>query len=218
MSPAQAANMMEAFTEIMSQFIANNRGDGKKQMMKNIKTFDGTNKSECITWLSQTEAASKFSNLSFRELLCQGMAPSMLHVLTELPATATDNDIKNIILANFSDIPSTAEAAAKLQGLQMKISKPLITYNSRYQSIHQEAFGLQPTEQYDKTAIIEYAKKLPQFTKEKLLRKITKKNSYIRTLDDAFRQAREIDRESSFVDAASGRCSKQTTKMETQVN
>ena len=30
MSPAQAANMMEAFTEIMSQFIANNGGDGKK--------------------------------------------------------------------------------------------------------------------------------------------------------------------------------------------
>ena len=59
-------------------------------MMKNIKTFDGTNKAECITWLSQIEAASKFSSLSFRELLCQGMAASMLHVLTELSATATD--------------------------------------------------------------------------------------------------------------------------------
>ena len=94
MSPAQEANMTEAFTQIMSQFIANNKGDGMKQMMKNIKTFDGTNKSECITWLSQIEAASKFSNLSFRELLCQGMAPSMLHVLTELPVTATDDDIK----------------------------------------------------------------------------------------------------------------------------
>ena len=107
-SPVQAANMTEAFTQIMSQFVANNNGDGTNQMMKNIKTFDRTNKSECITWLSQIEAASKFSNLSFRELLCQGMAPSKLHVLTELPATAIDEDIKNIILANFSDIPRTA--------------------------------------------------------------------------------------------------------------
>ena len=101
MSPAQAANMTEAFTQIMSQFVANNKGDGIKQMMKNIKTFDRTNKSECITWLSQIEAVSKFSRLSFRELLCQGMATSMLHILTELPVAATDNDIKNIILANF---------------------------------------------------------------------------------------------------------------------
>ena len=142
----------------------------------------------------------------------------MLHVLTELSATATDQEIKDVILANFSDIPSTAEAAAKLQGLQMKVNEPLVTYNSRYQSIHQVAFGLPSNEQFDKTAIIEYAKKLPQFTKEKLLRKIAK-NSYIKTLDDAFKQAREIDRESSFVDAASSKCNEQTTaKVETQIN
>ena len=128
--------MTEAFTQIMSQFLTNNRGYGMKQMMKNIKTFDGTNTSECITWLSQIEAALKFSSLSFREFLCQGMAPSMLHMLTELPATATDDDIKNMILSNFSDIPSMAQAAAKLQGLHMKVNEPLVTYNSSYQSIH----------------------------------------------------------------------------------
>ena len=79
MSPAQVANMTEAFTQILSQVVTNNKGDGTIQMMKNIKTFDGTNKAECITWLSQTEAASKFSSLSFRELPCQG------HVFQQLP-------------------------------------------------------------------------------------------------------------------------------------
>ena len=124
-----------------------------------------------------------------------------------------------MILANFLDISSTAEAATKLQGLQMKVNEPLITYNWRYQAIHQVAFGLPPNEQFDKTAIIEYAKKLPQFIKEKLLRKITKKNSYIKTLDDAFKQAKEIDRESSFLDAESGRYNEQTAiKIETQIN
>ena len=219
MSPAQTANMTEAFTQILSQVITNNKGDGTKQMMKNIKTFDGSNKAECITWLSQIETASKFSDLSFRERLCKGMAPSMLHVLTEFTATAMDQEIKDMILTNFSDIPGTAEATARLQNLQMKVNKPLVTYNARYQAMHQVAYGLQPTKQYDRTAIIEYAKKLPQFMKEKLLRKIAKKNSYIRTLDDAFKQAREIDRENSFVDAASGRCNKQIPmKAETQIN
>ena len=82
---------------------------------------------KCITWLSQIEVAAKFSNSLFRELICQGMAPSMLHVLVELSAMFTDNEIKDMILANFSDIPSTAEAAVKLQNLQMKLNKPLIT-------------------------------------------------------------------------------------------
>ena len=48
-----------------------------------------------------------------------------------LSATSTDQEIKDVILANYSYIPSTAEAAAKLQCLQMKLNKPLITYNSR---------------------------------------------------------------------------------------
>ena len=127
MSPAQAANMTEAFTQILSQVVTNNKDDGMKQIMKTIKSFDGTNKTECIAWLSQIKTASKFSSLSFRELICQGMAPSMLHVLTELAATSADQEIKDVILTNFSDIPSTAEAAAKLQSLQMKLNEPLIT-------------------------------------------------------------------------------------------
>ena len=110
------------------------------------------------------------------------------------------------------DIPNTAEAAARLQNLQMKINKPLIT------EIHQVALGLTPDEQYRKTAIVEYAKKLPQHTKEKLLRKISKKDSYMRTLADAFRQGKEIDRE-SFVNAAVRRYAEQNaTKIDTQIN
>ena len=38
------------------------------------------------------------------------MAPSMLHILSELPALSTDEDIKNAILTNYLDIPSTTEA------------------------------------------------------------------------------------------------------------
>ena len=45
-----------------------------------------------------------------------------------------------------------------------------------------------------------------------------KRNSYIKTLEDAFKQAIEINRESSFVDAAAGRYNEQnTTKIDTQI-
>ena len=52
---------------------------------------------------------------------------------------------------------------------------------------------MSPREQESKTVIVEYAKKLPANTRDKLLRKIAKKNSYIKTLDDAFKQALDIN-------------------------
>ena len=105
-SPAPSANMMEGLTQIITQVTNNNKKDEvSKQMMKNIKIF------ECITWLSQVEAAARFRNTSFLELIYQSMASAMLHVLSELSALASDEDIKNVILTNYSDIPSTTEAA-----------------------------------------------------------------------------------------------------------
>ena len=188
-------------------------------MMKNIKIFDGSNKVECITWLSQVEAAARFTNTSFRELIFQSMAPTMLHVLSELSVLASDEDIKNVILTNYSDIPSTTEAATQLQNMQTSPTEPLVTFNHRYEAIHKVAFGLSPSQQDNRTVIVEYTKKLPINTRDKLLRKIAKKNSYIKTLDDAFKQAIEINRETSFVEAASGRYNDQScTKIETQIN
>ena len=205
MSPASAASITEAITQLLTHVVNNKKDETSKQIMRNIKTFDGTNRTECINRLSQIEAMTKFCNASFRELVCQGMAPAMLHILSDLSELFTDQEIKDVILANYSDISSTAEAAAKLQNIQKPPNKPLISFNSRYEAIHQVAFSLSPKERYNRTVIIEYAKKLPQNMKEKLLQKITKKNSYIKTLEDALKQAIEIKRESSFVDAAAGR-------------
>ena len=65
-SPAMPADLVEGITQIMNQVTSNNkRDDASKKMMKNIKIFDGSNKAECITWLSQVEAAAKFTNTPF---------------------------------------------------------------------------------------------------------------------------------------------------------
>ena len=39
------------------------------------------------------------------------MAPTMLHIFSDLSALASDADIKEVILTNYSDIPITTEAA-----------------------------------------------------------------------------------------------------------
>ena len=126
MSPASSASMTEAITQLLSHIVSNKKDDVRKQMMKYIKTFDGMNRTGCINWLSQIEATAKFSGSSFRELVCQGMSTSMLHVLLELSPMSTDQKIKDVILANYSDIPNTAEAVAKLQNMQMPQNEPLV--------------------------------------------------------------------------------------------
>ena len=193
-SLATPADLKEGITQVMNRVTSHNKRDNtSKKMMKNIKIFDGSNKAECITWFSQIEAAAKFTNTPFRELICQSMAPAMLHVFSDLTALASDADIKEVILTNYSDIPSTTEAATRLQNIQFTINEPLVTFNHRYEAIHKVAFRMSPSEQESKTVIVEYAKKLPANTRDKLLRKIAKKNSYIKTLDDAFKQALDIN-------------------------
>ena len=111
------------------------------------------------------------------------------------------------------------QAATRLQNMQTSPNEPLVLFNHRYEAIHRVAFGLSCSQHDNRTVIVEYAKKLPQNTRDKLLRKIAKKNSYIKTLDDAFKQAIEINRETFFVKAASGRHNDQNyTKIETQIN
>ena len=219
-SPTTPADLMEGLTQIVNQATKSNKWDETaKQMMKNIKIFDGSNKAECINWISQVEAAAKFTNTPFRELICQSMAPAMLHIFSELSAMATDEDIKEVILTNYLDIPSTTEAATRLQNIQISAHEPLVTFNHRYKAIHKVAFGISTRQQDNKTVLIEYAKKLPTNTRDKLLRKLAKKNSYIKTLDDAFRQAIDINKESSFVEAATGRSNDQAnTRIDTQIN
>ena len=219
-SPTTPADLMEGLTQMVNQAMkSNKRDETAKQMMKNIKIFDGSNKAECINWISQVEAAAKFTNTPFREIICQSMAPAMLHIFSELSAMATDEDIKEAILTNYSDIQSTTEAATRLQNIQIAAHEPLVTFNHRYKAIHKVAFGIPTRQQENKMVLIEYAKKLPTNTPDKLLRKLAKKNSYIKTLDDAFRQAIDINKESSFVEAATGRSNDQAnTRIDTQVN
>ena len=136
MSPASAASITEAITQLLTHVVDNKKDETSKQIMRNIKTFNGTNRTECINWLSKIEAMAKFCNALFRKLVCQGMAPAMLHILSNLSELSTDQEIKDMILANYSDIPNTAEAAAKLQNMQIPPNKPLISFNSRYEAIH----------------------------------------------------------------------------------
>ena len=203
----ETANITAAMTQAVQQGVSRAMGEGdvSKQMLKNLERFDGKDRSKCLEWLSNIEVIAQHSKKSFRELICQSMSPSLLHIFSSVSAFTSDQDIKEIILANYSDVPSMAEAVAKLQNMQISPDEPLATFNTRYQQIHQVAYDTSPEKQMNKTVIIDYVRKLPFYSRDKLLKKLARKDSYIKTLQDAFRNAIEINREISFVDATTGR-------------
>ena len=195
--------MTQAVQQGVSKAIG--EGDMSKQMLKNLERFDGKDRSKCLEWLSNIEVIAQHSKKSFRELICQSMSPSLLHIFSSVSTFASDQDIKEILLANYSDVPSMAEAVAKLQNMQIPPDEPLATFNTNYQQIHQVAYDTSPDKQMNKTVIIDYIRKLPPYPRDKLLKKLARKDSYIKTLQDAFRNTVEINREISFVDATTGR-------------
>ena len=203
----ETANITAAMTQAVQQGVSRAIGEGdvSKQMLKNLERFDGKDRSKCLEWLSNIEVIAQHSKKSFRQLICQSMSPSLLHIFSSVSTFASDQDIKEIILANYSDVPSMAEALAKLQNMQISPEEPLATFNNRYQQIHQVAYDTSPEKQMNKTVIIDYIRKLPSYPRDKLLKKLARKDSYIKTLQDAFRNAIEINREISFVDATTGR-------------
>ena len=75
------------------------------------------------------------------------MAPAMLHVFSDLSTRASDADIKEAILTNYSDIPSSTEAATRLQNIHFSMNEPLVTFNHRYEAINKLAFKMLPNEQ-----------------------------------------------------------------------
>ena len=173
-----AADITTAMTQAVHQGVSKAMGEGdvSKQMLKNLERFDGKDNSKCLEWLSNIEVIAQHSKLTFRELICKSMSPSLLHIFSSVSTFASDQDIKEILLANYSDVPSMAEAAAKLQNLQITEDEPLVTFNARYQQVHQVAYETSPEKQMNKTVIIDYVKKLPAYPRDKLLKKLSRKD------------------------------------------
>ena len=82
----------------------------------------------------------------------------------------------------------------------MDKNEPLITFNARYEALHNIAFGFGPEIHSHKPQLTMYPPKLPYDMSKKLLKKISKENSYVSTLKAAFKAALEI--KTSFVNAS----------------
>ena len=106
-----------------------------------IPRFDGTNPSYCFDWLEQTQAlVNKHQGWIYREELLLNCGTSMSKTIHALPQGATNQNIKDTVLRNHSNLRTVSQRSNAYHQLHQKPDEALQTYNTRYASFFNLAY------------------------------------------------------------------------------
>ena len=106
-----------------------------------IPRFDGTNPSYCFDWLEQTEAlVNKHQGRIYREELLLNCGTSVSKTIHALPQGATNQNIKDAVLRNHSNLRTVSQWSNAYHQLHQKPNEALQTYNTRYASFFNLAY------------------------------------------------------------------------------
>ena len=106
-----------------------------------IPRFNGTNPSYCFDWLEQTKAlVNEHQGRNYREELLLNCGTSMSKTIHALPQEATNQDIKDTVLRNHSNLRTVSQQSNAYQQLHQKPDEALQTYNMRYASFFNLAY------------------------------------------------------------------------------
>ena len=102
---------------------------------KKIPSFDGTNPSYCFDWLEQTEAlVNEHHGRIYREELLLDCGTSVSKTIHALPQGATNQNIKDAVLRNHSNLRTVSQRSNTYHQLHQKPDEALQSYNTRYAS------------------------------------------------------------------------------------
>ena len=106
-----------------------------------IPRFDGTNPSYCFDWLEQTEAlVNKHQERIYRDELLLNCGTSVSKMIHTLPQGATNQNIKDAVLRNHSNLRAVSQRLNTYHQLHQKPNEALQTYNTRYASFFNLAY------------------------------------------------------------------------------
>ena len=106
-----------------------------------IPRFDGTNPSYCFDWLEQTEAlVNEHQGRIYREELLLHCGTSVSKTIHGLPQGATNQNIKDAVLRNHSNLRTVSQQSNMYHRLHQKPDEALQMYNTRYASFFNLAY------------------------------------------------------------------------------
>ena len=164
----------------------------RKDRLRRIKCFDGNNKSDCITWVDQTESVAKELSIPLRRAMMETAEGSVYNVLSSL-GRVSDKDLVDHMIEAFSDIPTQEDAIDKLRTLRRK-DEALIAFNATYTAIHRRANSCEPHSQVRESVWREYANTLDRDFAGSLNYQIGRqKGIHLHILEDVMEKAKDME-------------------------
>ena len=125
----------------MSREAQNQQRSRINKAFEKIPRFDGTNPSYCLDWLEQTEAlVNEHQGWIYREELLLNCGTSVSKTIHALPQGATNQNIKDAVLRNHSNLRTMLQQSNAYHQLHQKPDEALQTYNTRYASFFNVAY------------------------------------------------------------------------------
>ena len=108
---------------------------------KKIPRFDGSAPHYCFDWLEQTEALSnRYPDRNYKEELLFNCGDSVSKTIHAVPEGATNQQIKDAVLRNHSNLRTLSQRSNAYQNMYQKPDEALQTYNTRYLSYFRLAY------------------------------------------------------------------------------
>ena len=100
-----------------------------------IPTFMGTNKEECIEWLSRIKNVCNQTGRNFRQELVNKAGLTVQTFINSLGQQMGDQELSESIMQFFSSVPTVAHAVEELKKLQQGETEPIVSYNQKYKNL-----------------------------------------------------------------------------------
>ncbi|MDA8040972.1 MAG: hypothetical protein MPJ22_00925 [Pirellulales bacterium] len=158
-----------------------------------IKTFDGSNPSECHPWLEEIHALCAQTGRPFREmlLLCAGQA--VHDFIVDMAPDATDEQIKNDLITGYSDLQGLGCKQAAYDNIAQRPEEPVRSYIVRYSRLFKLLNGTAANDIRMRTTSMHFVNSLRSYLSSKVENRLLGMNEKNYSLGDTFKVTLECE-------------------------
>ena len=170
-----------------------NRNARLDKQFDKIKTFDGSNPSECHPWLEEVHALCSQTGRPFKEmlLLCAGQA--VRDFILDMAPDAMDEQIKNDLITGYSDLQGLGCKQAAYDNIAQRPEEPVRSYIVRYSRLFKLLNGTAPNEVRMRTTSMHFVNSLRGYLSSKVENRLLGMNERNYSLDDTFAVALQCE-------------------------
>ncbi|MEE8207406.1 MAG: hypothetical protein V3T88_00400, partial [Nitrosomonadaceae bacterium] len=177
--------------EALQRMAAAQERQAQDAMFSSIPLFYGENDREkCIDWLDSVESSCiKCGDRNFKYELSMRAGPKVRAIIDKIADGSTVQKIKNLIIAQFSNVQTYVQATAALRGILQKPDESAAEYVRKYEQLQKRASGVPAAEQTQRNTFTNFAMTLQPELRKRVMWELSKDPGGPTTLKEAYEKA-----------------------------